>query len=276
MHPKQKQIIEVSIDLFAKKGFHATSVQEIVDKAEVAKGTFYTYFQSKEDLILSMYDYYFGYVMEKMKEAEDNQSDARKALENELNIFFHILLKHKSLIMMMLRDQVPLGKDMEVLVMRTRQQSFEWVKKHIRAIYGEGIERYENDASILFEGIFKEYANWLVVAEEAVNIKKLPQFILNILDTICHHLMQSDEEPVITHLPELFQQESILINKMKQMIHSVVIEDQQKALEAIEVIEAELQKNNRQMLIIESMLIHLRKYDVLENDIEQLEKILDL
>jgi len=275
VQPKEKQIIEVSIDLFAQKGFHATSVQEIVDSANVAKGTFYTYFQSKDDLIISMYDYYSGYIMEKMNEAQD-KTNPRKSLENELEVFFHFLLEHKSLIIMLLRDQVPLGKDIEALITQTRQQSFEWVKNHIRSIYGEKIERYENDVSILLEGMFKEYSNWLVVAEGAVDIEQLPKFILNILDTICHYLMNSKEQPVITHLPQVFQQEMILINKMKQIIRSVVTDHQEKAIEALEVIETELQKSKRQMLIIESMIIHLKKYDVLKTDIEQLEKILDL
>ena len=69
MHPRQKQIIEASIELFAKKGYHATSVQEIVDEANIAKGSFYNYFESKEDLILSMYDYYHALLTENMNKA---------------------------------------------------------------------------------------------------------------------------------------------------------------------------------------------------------------
>jgi len=39
------------MELFARKGFDKTTVDEIVAKAGVAKGTFYLYFKSKDDLI---------------------------------------------------------------------------------------------------------------------------------------------------------------------------------------------------------------------------------
>jgi AcrR family transcriptional regulator len=44
------RIIKTSKSLFAKKGFHATSTNEIILKAKIATGTFYQYFDSKRDL----------------------------------------------------------------------------------------------------------------------------------------------------------------------------------------------------------------------------------
>ncbi|MCY9501341.1 TetR/AcrR family transcriptional regulator [Paenibacillus larvae] len=39
--------------------YHATSIQEIVDTAGIAKGSLYFYFKSKEDLLLSLLKYYY-------------------------------------------------------------------------------------------------------------------------------------------------------------------------------------------------------------------------
>jgi len=47
----RERIVSAAMELFAKKGFDKTTVDEIVAKAGVAKGTFYLYFKSKEDLI---------------------------------------------------------------------------------------------------------------------------------------------------------------------------------------------------------------------------------
>ncbi|WP_456423539.1 TetR/AcrR family transcriptional regulator [Thermococcus sp.] len=47
----RERLIESAMELFAKKGFDKTTVDEIVAKAGVAKGTFYLYFKSKDDLI---------------------------------------------------------------------------------------------------------------------------------------------------------------------------------------------------------------------------------
>ncbi len=47
----RERIVNVAIKLFADKGFDKATVDEIVARAGVAKGTFYLYFKSKEDLI---------------------------------------------------------------------------------------------------------------------------------------------------------------------------------------------------------------------------------
>lgn len=47
---KEKNIIEASYCLFIDKGINNTSIQDIVDKAGIAKGTFYLYFKDKYQL----------------------------------------------------------------------------------------------------------------------------------------------------------------------------------------------------------------------------------
>lgn len=49
------RILEASIELFENQGYEATTVQQIATRAEVAKGTFFNYFSSKEDLILELH-----------------------------------------------------------------------------------------------------------------------------------------------------------------------------------------------------------------------------
>lgn len=49
MKPKQK-ILESSFALFRKKGFQATGIAEILDKAGAYKKTLYDHFKSKDDI----------------------------------------------------------------------------------------------------------------------------------------------------------------------------------------------------------------------------------
>lgn len=273
MHPRQKQIIEASIELFAKKGYHATSVQEIVDEANIAKGSFYNYFESKEDLILSMYDYYHALLTENMNKAivED---DAKKSLINQLEVYFNFIIEHKSLIIMLLRDQVPLGKNVQQFVIRSKQQNFEWIREQVRNIYGNEIKRNENDAVTLFEGMINSYSNWIVFSEQTVNIKYLPKFLVDQLDVICKNFIKQKNKPIIEQLPNIFNDCALLVNRIRQQIQNHINEDKEKALEAIEVIEQEMQKKVKQSIIVESMLIHLEKYDLIREEIKQLKKLL--
>lgn len=50
----KKAIIHSAIELFAKKGLKDTSIADIMQDANLGIGTFYNYFQSKDDLLSSL------------------------------------------------------------------------------------------------------------------------------------------------------------------------------------------------------------------------------
>jgi len=52
--PKQKKIIAAAIEIFAEKGYAATSTNEIAKKAGVAEGTIFRHYKTKKDLLLSI------------------------------------------------------------------------------------------------------------------------------------------------------------------------------------------------------------------------------
>ena len=53
---KKQSLVQSAWDLFLEKGVSKTSVDEIVRRANVAKGTFYLYFRDKNDLLQSVVD----------------------------------------------------------------------------------------------------------------------------------------------------------------------------------------------------------------------------
>jgi AcrR family transcriptional regulator len=53
---KKKHILEVATRVFAAKGYHGTTVKDVVEAADISVGTFYFYFKNKEDLFATLYD----------------------------------------------------------------------------------------------------------------------------------------------------------------------------------------------------------------------------
>jgi AcrR family transcriptional regulator len=51
---KKAKLFAAATKIFARQGYKNTSVDEIVKSASVAKGTFYYYFKSKDDLFLAL------------------------------------------------------------------------------------------------------------------------------------------------------------------------------------------------------------------------------
>ncbi len=50
---KKDQLIDIASKLFFEQGYRATGVQQIIDAAGIAKGTFYSHFRSKDELGLA-------------------------------------------------------------------------------------------------------------------------------------------------------------------------------------------------------------------------------
>src|SRR5580693_8731173 len=49
----RERLFRASLELFAKKGFTETTVEDITNAADVGKGTFFNYFPSKDHILLA-------------------------------------------------------------------------------------------------------------------------------------------------------------------------------------------------------------------------------
>src|SRR5205809_5666355 len=53
---KREAILRAAIDVFAERGFFNAQVADVARAAGVAAGTVYLYFESKDDLLVSIFD----------------------------------------------------------------------------------------------------------------------------------------------------------------------------------------------------------------------------
>lgn len=60
---RKQLLIEAALELFAKQGIGATSVQQITDHCGISKGAFYLSFKSKDELILAIIDYFIQQII---------------------------------------------------------------------------------------------------------------------------------------------------------------------------------------------------------------------
>ena len=51
---RRRQILDAARRCFIRKGFHATSMQDVLDEADLSAGAVYRYFRSKDELIVTI------------------------------------------------------------------------------------------------------------------------------------------------------------------------------------------------------------------------------
>ena len=68
---KKVQILESALELIRENGFHGSPISQVAKHASVASGSVYTYFASKDEMILELYRYVKLVVLEKISEKDD-------------------------------------------------------------------------------------------------------------------------------------------------------------------------------------------------------------
>lgn len=66
----RRKLIEASKRIICEKGLDNTSVEEITAAAGVSKGTFYTYFKQKEDVVFELSDFMFLEILDNAKKTD--------------------------------------------------------------------------------------------------------------------------------------------------------------------------------------------------------------
>ncbi|MBM7691372.1 AcrR family transcriptional regulator [Peribacillus deserti] len=80
-------------------GFHGVTVSQIVAESGTSKGGFYHHFQSKDELLYVIHDYFISYVLTKAKEADSSSKNPTEKLQKIIQSFvkvFHLYKPHIS------------------------------------------------------------------------------------------------------------------------------------------------------------------------------------
>lgn len=76
----RNRLFRASLDLFARKGFAETTVEDITNAADVGKGTFFNYFPSKDHILLAFAEMQLGRLQQAVDEARKTNEPLPKFL----------------------------------------------------------------------------------------------------------------------------------------------------------------------------------------------------
>ena len=90
----RKKLLKAGRDLFAERGYHATSIQDLASRAGTAAGAFYTYFRSKRQLLIVL----MNELLERLRDLDlrptGGAADVRSGLRSFLAAVFRADLEY--------------------------------------------------------------------------------------------------------------------------------------------------------------------------------------
>jgi AcrR family transcriptional regulator len=123
-----QRILDASFELFARRGIRAVGVDELIERANVAKATFYSHFHSKDELVLAYLERLHETRSKSIDAAIRATDDGPTALLAVFDVFAEAVRPHindgSSFVHVLLEmgPEHPLGRASAEYLTRTREQ----------------------------------------------------------------------------------------------------------------------------------------------------------
>lgn len=92
---RREQLLEAAARLFSERGFHATSMRDIANAVGMLSGSIYYHFESKEEMLLAVYERGVELVAEQVEDAIADRADPWRRLEAACAGHLRGLLAHR-------------------------------------------------------------------------------------------------------------------------------------------------------------------------------------
>jgi AcrR family transcriptional regulator len=161
---RQQEILLAARVLFAEKGFHDTTLEEIAHKAEFAKGTIYNYFANKDELFYGIMENVFDGVHSiAVSDMSIEGAGAREKLKAYARSIISHSMDHSDFFKLMIREvprQAMTGFDCKMEHLRSRDLETRKVLAHVlgEEINSGQLKPYDPmEIAFLFDGMLRFY-----------------------------------------------------------------------------------------------------------------------
>ncbi|WP_042464111.1 TetR/AcrR family transcriptional regulator [Neobacillus dielmonensis] len=175
---KKQLIMEKALELFAKQGFEATSVQQITDYCGISKGAFYLSFKSKDELILALIDYFLSEFISNTDYSVRNTDDDEVLYQFYYNTF-DSFQKHSNFAKVLMKEQShSLNKEL-FLKMRYYDSLLEnIILSMIDRLYGCEIEDTRYDLMFCIKGFMNTFSQFFLFSHLPYDLTRLSQSLV--------------------------------------------------------------------------------------------------
>ena len=165
---KKRFILETAARVFAVKGYYNTNVRDILDEAGISTGSFYFYFNNKEELFEILYDEMIKTYSDVLQDAVDtmknNAGNIVESITKAITLSLQTFQKNRGLARIMLIGSVGLNQHFE----KKRAADHQKISLVFEEIFKELLQKKAISvpdakvAAILFTGsIYSIITHWL-------------------------------------------------------------------------------------------------------------------
>lgn len=185
---KKQLIMEKSLELFAKQGFEATSIQQITEYCGISKGAFYLSFKSKDELIIALIDHFMMQFTADADYIVKNTKIVDKLFYEFYFSTFNSFQKHSDFTKVLMKEQShSLNKEL-IGKMQTYDKLFEKsILSMIERVYGEYVELIKYDLVYCIKGFISIYSQLFLFQKIPMDLNLLSRSLVEKTNLLAKH-----------------------------------------------------------------------------------------
>jgi AcrR family transcriptional regulator len=135
---RQKAVVEAAARVFAEKGFHATSMQDLIAASGLTAGGLYHYITSKDQLLISICDELMEPLLERVRAIVGSDDPADQQLRRIVRIWVAHVERNRDYMLVFQQERHVLETEPQWRHVRVQRKEFEEIVARV-------LERGEHD-----------------------------------------------------------------------------------------------------------------------------------
>ncbi|HEY7615651.1 MAG TPA: TetR/AcrR family transcriptional regulator [Terriglobales bacterium] len=164
----RSRILDAALNVFSHKGYHDSSVDEIVEESHTSKGAVYFHFPNKQKLFLALVDKFADLLERRIVEAISEHDEGIKRVSAALQACLETFGKYRPLAKILLVQAVGLGAIFEEKRLQVHQRFILLIQTYLdEAIAVGDIEPADTEliAMAWMGAIYQVVINWVYTGE---------------------------------------------------------------------------------------------------------------
>jgi AcrR family transcriptional regulator len=178
---RRQQLLEAATWVFARKGYRRAAVSDIIARAGVARGTFYLYFKSKEEVFLAIVEDFHGRVTRAIADADqvppfDASAGPRALLHASFRRWLEFFAAQRDAATVILKEASSIDPRFEKGFADLRRSAVDFFTARYQRFQDQGFVRTSIDPALmahLLIGMFDELLNAFVLREPHTDLDAL-------------------------------------------------------------------------------------------------------
>jgi len=140
---RRQQLLDAAAWTFARKGYRAAAISDIVDRAQVARGTFYLYFDSKEQVFLAIVEDFHERITRMLEEPEGPvrllEHTGQAMLQRSFRRWLELFAAHRDAAAVILKEATSIDARFEAGAVRLRQLALHHFAERFKRFQARGL-----------------------------------------------------------------------------------------------------------------------------------------